>query len=179
MIAILVRAFLALVFHDQGAALARTAPEPISAELGAEHFVASRLAGARFGIDPDLLLAIAARESHYTDVKQLEANGLESCGPLTPEQLAHCEPAGVLAGYLRGAAHFREWMDARGLSRTPELREQLQGLAGGYPMIHDCRVGKRLTVRRGVTYDLCDTSWRFLWGRVAWIRRERAKGGAS
>lgn len=170
MIAI-VRIVISLLFHDEGAALARTAPEPLDVDIAAEHYVDSRIAAARYRVDPDLLLAVVARESHYRDTCEMidvDRGHVEgTCGARRPS---------LLVGYMRVAEHVRAWMVEGGLTRTSERREQLIGLAGGHALVVRCRVGPVVDERGR---DLCVVSWRDLWTRAAWIRRERTRGARS
>jgi len=147
--------------------LRRTAPEPITAEVAAEHVLAARLAAAAQGLDPDLILSIGAHESRYTDAVTPESGGRASCGPMTPTPIARCSHAGVLVGYLVGADHLAGWIRAE----RGSLRRALLGYAGGGALIRACAAGPMLVERRGGEVDLCRTPEVFL-ARAAWIRRE-------
>jgi hypothetical protein len=157
-----------LVPASDAEALRRTAPQYLDHELAAEHLAAARVAGAVFSVDPDLLLAIAWRESRYVaSAVTAETGGRVSCGVMTPEPTTNCVQQTVLDGYLAGARHLRVWLDA-----THSERAALLGYAGGYRLIEACRRGPVLRVRGKLALDLCRT--REL-DRAAWIRRERAR----
>lgn len=147
--------------------LRRTAPEPITAEVAAEHVLAARVVAAARGLDPDLILSIGAHESNYTDAVSHESGGRASCGPMTPTPTARCSHAGVLVGYARGAEHLAGWLRAEHGS----LRLALLGYAGGYALLRSCAAGPVVVSRRGGELDLCRTPEVFL-ARAAWIRRE-------
>lgn len=152
-------------------ALRRTAPEPISAEVAAEHLLAARMASTAYGVDADLTLSIAAHESRYdAGAVTPEIGGKVSCGSMTPTPIARCTNDGVLAGYLRGADHLAGWIAAA----HGDVRVALLGYAGGYALIHACAEGPVLRDRRGGQVDLCATPEVFLW-RARWIRRERTR----
>lgn len=180
-IELILRFLLTYLLHDPAVALARTAPEPLSVEDAAAHFAASRVAALVHEVDPDMLLAIAARESHYNPKTRTKAFGKVACGVMTPILLTYCKPSGVLGGYLNGAAHLREWIDAKGLRKStkahPWVRESetLRGFAGGYHLIRGCRIGPMwLTLPNGKLWDACQSDV-IVWSRQAWIRQERAQ----
>lgn len=168
MIAALLALLTWFVPASDAEALRRTAPQYLDHELAAEHLAAARVAGAAYRVDPDLLLAIAWRESRYaTNATTAETGGRVSCGVMTPEPTARCSRQTVLDGYLAGARHLRVWLGA-----TRNEHAALLGYAGGYRLIAACRRGPVLRVRGGLSLDLCVT--REL-ARVAWIRRERTR----
>lgn len=152
-------------------ALRATAPSYLDLDAAREHVAAARIAGEAFKLDPDLLLSIAWRESRYqVDAVTREASGKLSCGLLmvTMPRGEPCPAPRVLAGYISGAAHLREWMRA-----TRNQRDALLGYAGGYPMIRACADGGELVrVRAGREVDLCRTPEL---QRAAWIRRMRMR----
>lgn len=157
-----------LVTDADAEALRRTATEPVALELAAENLAAARVAGAVFGIDPDLLLSISWHEGHWrADAVTPEHDGLVSCGAMTPEPIAHCEPQTVLDGYLAGARHLRTWMNA-----TPDLRTGLLGYASGYRGIHACKLGPVLRSTGGHD-DLCRIPDVFLWRRDQIVSERR------
>jgi hypothetical protein len=147
-------------------ALQRTAS--LRSNTAAENLAAARLAGAAYKLDPDLLLAIAWRESRY----QSEAigpvvRGKRACGVMQPIMHEQCIAPRLLDGYLEGARHLREWMRV-----TRSQRDALVGYAGGYAMIEKCKLGPIVRARAGGEVDLCSTPEL---RRAAWIRRERAR----
>lgn len=155
-------------------ALRQTAPSYLDRDAAREHLAAARVAGAVYAIDPDLLLAIAWRESRYrVEAVTRERSGKLSCGVMmiTMPLGEPCPPHGVLAGYLAGAAHLRWWVRAAG------LHDGLLGYAGGYPTIRRCKDGQIIRVRGGVEIDMCSTPEL---KRAAWIRgtRDRKQPGA-
>lgn len=150
---------------EDAAALQRTARE-LEADAAIENLAAARVAGALYSIDPDLLLAIAYKESRYrTDVIGPPVRGKRACGVMQPIMREACPEQSLLAGYLEGAAHLRRWIQA-----TPNLLTALQGYAGGYSMIEKCKLGPVERERAGLVIDLCTA--REL-RRARWIRQER------
>jgi len=156
---------------DHTAALQRTTARHLDASSAAEQLAAARLAGAAHGIDPDLLLAIAWRESRYDAAAVTpEKSGRVSCGVMMvtePKGQKRCAPRTALAGYLAGAEHLRTWMKA-----TRSMQDALLGYAGGYRLIDACKRGPIVRERAGGPVDLCSTPEL---RRAAWIRRERAR----
>lgn len=151
--------------HDAGA-LARTAPEPIATADAKENILAARVAGVAYDVDPMITLSISAHESRYqARAVGPESGGMVSCGSMTPTPVASCPPgASVLDGYLAGAKHLREWIDAM----HGDVRAALVGYAGGYRLIAACALGP-VIIRPNV--DACTTPEVFRW-RAAWIARE-------
>ena len=95
-------------------ALQEAAPAYLTREAAAQHLGAARAAGARYGVDPAVLLSVAYHESHFVaNLRTREVGGRVSCGVMTPVPKAHCDPEEltVLGGYLAGAAHLRTWID--------------------------------------------------------------------
>jgi hypothetical protein len=151
--------------HDV-AALQRTAS--LSSDAAAENLTAARLAGAVYKLDPDLLLAIAWRESRYQPgAIGPVVRGKRACGVMQPIMHKQCVAPRLLDGYLEGARHLREWMRA-----TRSQRDALVGYAGGYAMIDRCKLGPIVRDRAGGAVDLCSTPEL---RRAAWIRRERER----
>ena len=151
--------------HDV-AALQRTAS--LSSDAAAENLAAARLAGAAYRIDPDLLLAIAWRESRYqSDAIGPVVRGKRACGVMQPIMRGRCVAPRLLDGYLEGARHLREWMRATG-----SQHDALVGYAGGYAMIERCKLGPIERERAGRVVDLCSAPEL---RRAAWIRRERER----
>ena len=147
--------------------LRRTAPEPITTEVAAEHVLAARLVAATYGLDANLILSIDAHESRYSDAVTPESGHRFSCGPMTPSPIARCAGAGILVGVQSGADHLAGWIRAE----RGDLRRALLGYAGGYRLLQACAAGPVLRERLGGEIDLCRTPEVFL-ARAAWIRRE-------
>jgi hypothetical protein len=151
--------------HDV-AALQRTAS--LSSDAAAENLAAARLAGAVYKFDPDLLLAIAWRESRYQPgAIGPVVRGKRACGVMQPIMHKQCVAPRLLDGYLEGARHLRGWVRA-----TRSQRDALVGYAGGYAMIEKCKLGPIVRERAGGVVDLCSTPEL---RRAAWIRRERER----
>lgn len=90
------------------------APTYLSSSSAALHLGAARVAGARYGIDPAVLLSIAYHESRFvSNLETRESGGRVSCGVMTPVPRARCRPEELtpLGGYLAGARHLRAWID--------------------------------------------------------------------
>lgn len=131
----------ALLTRDSDAeGLRVTAPEYLDGARAHEHTVAARIAGAIHGVDPDLLLATAYRESHYeTAVTYRESSGSLSCGVVqsTAKNVSDCNRlnSSLLAGYEAGAAALRRNVDfCRG-----DVRCALSWYAGGARFVRNCR----------------------------------------
>ena len=95
-------------------ALQETAPAYLTEESAAQHLGAARIAAARYGVDPVVLLSVAYHESRFVaDQRTRESGGRVSCGVMSPTPQARCEAEEltVLGGYLAGAAHLRTWID--------------------------------------------------------------------
>lgn len=93
------------------------------------HIAAARIASVAYGIEPELLLAIAEHETHWNAAL---VNG-RACGPMQviARNEAHCEAmCSPLIGYLEGARVLRAWLDATG-----ELREALRGYGCGWATV--------------------------------------------
>lgn len=166
----MIRLILVLLGLGDAPALQATARSYLpTAEFAAEHLGSARWAGAVYDVDPDVLLAIAWRESRYrADAVTRERSGKLSCGlmMITMPIGEPCPEPSVLDGYMRGAAHLREW-----IRMTGSMRSALLGYAGGFPMIRACANGGELVrVRAGREVDLCKTPEL---NRAAWIRRAR------
>lgn len=149
------------------AALQRTAPG-LSSRSAAENLAAARIAASVYKFDPDLLLAIAWRESRYQPgaIGPL-VRGKRACGVMQPIMERTCVPPNLLDGYLAGAAHLRIWRKA---TRTDV--DALIGYVGGYAMIEKCKLGPIERERAGRVIDLCSAPEL---RRAAWIRRERKR----
>jgi hypothetical protein len=156
---------------DHTAALQRTTARHLDASSAAEQLAAARLAGSAHGIDPDLLLAIAWRESRYdADAVAHEKSGRVSCGVMMvtePKGVKVCPHRTALEGYLDGAEHLRGWVNA-----TRNMQSALLGYAGGYRLIEACKRGPMVRERAGKTMDLCSTPEL---RRAAWVRQERTR----
>jgi hypothetical protein len=151
-------------------ALRRTASSYLDVEQARAHVAAARVAAAAHRIDPDLLLAIAWRESRYqVDAVTREASGKLSCGLMmvTMPKGKPCPKWSVLDGYAAGAVHLGQWVKA-----TRNQRDALVGYAGGYAMIEKCKLGPIERERAGSVVDLCSAPEL---RRAAWIRRGRGR----
>lgn len=128
-------------------AVRTTAVQYLTTTSAVKHLQAARVAGAKYDVDPSLLLSIAYFESRYdpTEITR-EPRGKTSCGVMTPvPRKGRCVPGGVRSGYDEGAEHFRYWLDSwrcRG-----SIRCALLGYSGGGHLIRACRGG--VHVRRG------------------------------
>lgn len=175
---------LSTYFAPDGEALAKTAPEFLDVIEAAHHVAGAEMAGWRYHVDPNLLLSIAAHESHYQQAARgPEPGGLVSCGVMTPVPKATCdnEPGifgdedDLFNGYNAGAEHLRAWLDAT----HGDLHTALVGYAGGYAMINACKAGPITRTRGGREVDLCTIADVFT-ARARWIRASRARArGAS
>ena len=164
---ILIRIALALFTPTSDAdaeALHRFAPSYITVDVAREHVWAARVAGAAYGVDADMVLAISYHESRFTNnVVSKEAGGRVSCGVMTPYPTKTCLSKHLLAQYLDGTRHWA--IDWRRAGDVRSEREALLGYAGGYRMIRRCRLGPVLRHKtRGD--DLCRTPEVFAWIRA-------------
>ncbi len=160
---------------EDAEALQRTAPQDLTLETARQHLGAARLAAVLTHVDADLLLSIAWHESRYVvAARTAEPLGKTSCGVMTPIPKARCTSPSLLEGYLEGAAHLREWIDAA----HGNMRTALLGYAGGYRMIQACASGEVLVTRGGHEVDLCTVVGVFQ-ERALWIRRSRLRRAAS
>lgn len=116
-----------------------TAPYTLDIDKAREHLVAARVAGARYRLDPDLLLATAHGESNYQQrVSYTEVSGRDSCGVLqvtSDPKVCTKLNASLIAGYSAGARVLRAWLD----SCRGGVWCALSGYAGGYQFIERCR----------------------------------------
>lgn len=95
-------------------AFQETAPAYLTQDSAAQHLGAARIAGARYGIDPGVLLSVAYHESRFVvDQRTPESGGRVSCGVMSPTPQSRCDGAELtlLGGYFAGAAHLRTWID--------------------------------------------------------------------
>lgn len=95
-------------------ALQGTAPMYLTQATATQHLGATRLVGAKYDIDPAVLLSVAYHESRFVvDLSTRESGGRVSCGVMTPAPQEHCghEDLTLLGGYLAGASHLRAWID--------------------------------------------------------------------
>lgn len=144
------------VSDDEIESLRASAPTYLDTASATEHLTAAKLAASRYHVDPRLILSIAHHESRYAyQATTLELGGKVSCGVMTPEPTydrTACSraTASILDGYLAGAAHLRDWMNATGSRRAALL-----GYAGGWRLINACKLGPVL--RGGTGDDLCRT----------------------
>ena len=99
---------------SEARALQETAPTYLTQATAAQHLGAARIRGARYGIDPALLLSVAYHESRFVvDLRTHESHDRVSCGVMTPVPQERCSPEDLtlLGGYRAGAAHLRVWID--------------------------------------------------------------------
>ncbi len=99
---------------SEARALQETAPTYLTRATAAQHLGGARIGGARYGIDPALLLSVAYHESRFVvDLRTHESHDRVSCGVMTPVPQERCSPEDLtlLGGYLAGAAHLRVWID--------------------------------------------------------------------
>ncbi len=150
----------------ESTAFRSTAPAYLTSAQAIEHLGAARIAGARYNVDPALLLSIAMHESNYrVRTVTIEPGHRVSCGVMTPTPQARCSLGELTAigGYAAGAAHLRVWLDV--------CRENswcaLTAYAGGRGLVRACSHGTRI-VRPGV--DACEVVYQFR-HRAAVIRR--------
>lgn len=159
-------AFRLIVSDADARALQEVAPEPIDIELARANVAGARIAAlvVLTGYDemPDYLLAMARRESFFRpDARTVEKNGLVSCGVMTPRPLPSCVDEGVVAGYIRGAIHLLEWVEATSdREGLPRLSRAQLGYAGGWALIRRCDRGPLYVDRNGAKIDLCLTPQR-------------------
>ena len=136
-------------------ALQRFAPSYVTVDTARAHVWTARVAAAAYGVDADMVLAISYHESRFThNVVSKEAGGRVSCGVMTPYPTKKCVSKPLIAQYLDGTRHWAiDWQRAGDVRSN---REALLGYAGGYRMIHRCRLGP---VLRHKTHgdDLCRT----------------------
>jgi soluble lytic murein transglycosylase-like protein len=156
-------------------ALRSTAPTYLTIETAREHLVAARVAADVYGVDADLLLSIAWFESRYTaDVVGPVVKGKRACGVMQSIMKDGCPKNPTLSdGYLEGAKHLRDWLDA---SRN-DLRTAILGYAGGYALIKACNKGKLMVERAGRQVDLCTVVDTRLY-RMRLIQRARARAAS-
>jgi hypothetical protein len=165
-------AFIAALFTPDADAdaLRATAPDDLTIETARLHLANARIAAATSHVDADLLLSIAWHESRYVvAARTAEPLGKTSCGVMTPVPKATCTTPTMLEGYLEGAAHLREWLEAA----HGNEHVALLGYAGGYRMINACAEGPVMVVRNNQDVDLCTVASIFQW-RARLIRRGRA-----
>lgn len=164
------------MYSGDAAALQTTAPQDLTVEQAAEHMAAAQVAGVKYNVDPDLVLAIAWHESRYDNTaRTAEPGGKTSCGTMTPIPKVTCSNPTLLDGYLEGTAHLREWLNAcRGNERCALL-----GYAGGYVLLRACAQGPVMKERRdGHNDDICLTPQVFQF-RARWIKKSRARRATS
>lgn len=164
-----------LVPDSDAAALQKTAPSYLTVETARMHLAAARVAAEIHDVDADLLLSVAWFESRYT-VNTVGPNvrGKHACGVLQPTMETACAQAPtLLGGYLQGAKHVREWIDAA----HGNMRTAMLGYAGGYALIKACAEGEVLVVRGGRQVDLCTVVDARL-NRVRWIQRARTRAAS-
>jgi hypothetical protein len=153
-----------------------TAPRYLTTETAREHLVYARVAAAEYGVDADLLLAIAWFESRYTvNAIGPTVRGKRACGVMQPIMEGACpKDPSLLGGYLQGAWHVQTWLKAaRGDMKTAML-----GYGGGYALIDKCKQGPLMVERGGRDVDLC-TIADIRVARARYIRRILNQRSAS
>lgn len=173
----LIIAVLSLLFTtpDDVEALRSTAPAYLTTETARIHLSAARIAAHVYNVDPDLLLAVAHHESRYNATARTpEPLNKTSCGVMTPIPKQTCVTPDLVDGYLEGAAHLREWLDATG----GDERLALIGFAGGYKLLRACAAGPVLQQRLGRNFDICTVPRVFQY-RARMIQRTRIRGRLS
>jgi hypothetical protein len=135
--------------------LRASAPLELTAETAALHLSSARLAGLEFGIEPNVLLAIAYRESRYKlSLQGPEVRGKHACGLMQPGmRTGPCPQQTELDGYREGAMHLRRWADTK--QCRGDLRCALLGYSGGYALLRACAAGPVEVTRGGKTKNLC------------------------
>ena len=152
MLTTLIATLLGLLAPDvtdaEADALRSTAPAMLTRELARDHLAAARVVAASSGLDPAMLLAIAAHESNYEPFPKnitpeppaRDGAPRWSCGAMTPTPItdyAECTriAKSTLAGYLAGADHLiTDWFrPCRG-----NLRCMLRGYAGAWTVRDQC-----------------------------------------
>jgi hypothetical protein len=152
----IILAVLSLLFPtpDRVEALRVSAPSYLTTETAREHLTAAQAAAVQHDLEPELLLAIAYRESRYTvNVTGPEVRGKHACGVMQPLMETACRSQTLLEGYLVGARHLRGWLDTK--TCRGDLRCAMLGYAGGYSLLKGCAAGKVLVERSGRKVDLC------------------------
>lgn len=135
-------------------ALRQSAPKYLTTESAQAHYTASQAAAVWYGVEPELLLAIAYRESKYTvDTVGPTVRGKVACGVMQPLMETSCSTQTLLDGYMTGAKHLRHWLDTKTCRGV--LRCAMLGYAGGYALLRACADGPVLVDRNGRQFDLC------------------------
>lgn len=130
-----------------------SAPEYLTLESAGEHCDAADLAALITGTDAADLLSIAWHESRYQRTAITpEPGGRFSCGVMTPAPIydrAACEAAtmSLVAGYLAGALHLREWLIVCRGNRACALR----GYAGA--ATSQCNIDPNRACRAAWEFD--------------------------
>lgn len=135
-------------------ALRASAPKYLTTDSAQAHYTASQVAAVWFDVEPDLLLAIAYRESRYTvDAVGPDVRGKRACGVMQPLMKTACVQQTLLEGYMIGAKHLRTWLDTK--TCRGDLRCAMLGYAGGYALLKACAAGPLMVERVGRQVDLC------------------------
>lgn len=132
---------LVVMFQDPRdvEALRRTAPSYLSEETAGTNLAAARIAGALYGIQPEIALAIAWHESRYQPgVIGPIVRGKRACGVMQHTPVVKCPKSSLLRDYLIGARHLKEWIRAQ----RGDLERALIGYAGGYALLELCDRGE-------------------------------------
>jgi hypothetical protein len=142
--------------YAEARALQRTAIAHLTPETAYLHLKAARLAGSRYQIRPELLLAIARHESNYNITTQTPEPGHRvSCGVMTPVPKRRCTPSdlSLYGGYYAGAAHLRVWMNHCNGSEICALLSY----AGGQGLYRVCAIRGQWPTRHGT--NACDLAY--------------------
>lgn len=126
----------------------------ITPEQAIEHVAAAELAAFTYGVEPELLLAIADHESRFTS----DARRGRACGAMQvmARSAAHCRAMEItLLSYSEGGRMLRAWTDAA----DGDARAGLRGYACG-----------GLGLRRRSPRD-CHAFAAMMIGRAAKLRR--------
>lgn len=140
--------------NDRVEALRVSAPKYLTTEMAREHLTAAQVAAVQHDLEPELLLAIAYRESKYVvNAIGPEVRGKHACGVMQPLMWVKCQPQTLLGGYMEGAEHLRHWLDTK--TCRGDLKCALLGYVGGYFLIKACSPGPRIVERSGRMVDVC------------------------
>jgi soluble lytic murein transglycosylase-like protein len=118
---------------SSGKALMQTAKDNrLTIDTAVQHIAAAEFAGALYGVDPNLVLAIAYHESRFTQGVEgpLLSNGKRACGVMQHVPvMGPCPKRSLIEDYAAGTAHLAIWIRAE----HGDIERALAGYAGGYP----------------------------------------------
>jgi hypothetical protein len=152
--------------------LRASAPAYLTIDAARDHLTAAQAAAVFYDLAPELLLAIAYRESRYTSlVRGPEVRGKHACGLMQPlMSTGRCPTQDLLWGYLEGAKHLRTWLATK--TCRSDIRCAMLGYSGGYKLLKACAAGQVLVERTGRLRDIC-TIPEITFARARLIRGER------